>query len=79
MPCEYSILAPDEPEEPEEGPSTTGPRIRGAGHRATRGASYQGQMETETGDDTRQRTLLAHSMQEDGNKECPPPPTIART
>ena len=43
---EYGLLAP---EEPEGGRANAGPRVRGNGHRATRGMVEEGQLETETG------------------------------
>ena len=68
----YSILAPEEPEDPEEpegGPANTGPQLRGDGHGATRGTTNQEQTETETGDGTGQRVLLARGMQENDDEE----------
>ena len=62
----YGILAP---EEPKGGPANAGPRVRGAGHGATRGTADQGHTQTETGDETGKRTLLARGIQEDGNEE----------
>ena len=46
-------------EEPESDPATAGARIIAAGHGATRGTTDQGLMETETGEKTEKRTLLA--------------------
>ena len=42
-------------------------------HEATIGMKYQYQRETETGKETRQRTLLVHGMPEDANQEHRPP------
>ena len=67
----YSILAT---EEPAGDPDTAGPRVRGAGHGATRGAAYQGrkETETETGNKNGKRALLARGMQEDEDEERSP-------
>ena len=62
----YGILAP---EEPVGDLATAGPWVRGSGHRATKGAAEQGRMDTETGDKTGQRALLARDMQEGGDEE----------
>ena len=67
---EYILLAP---EVPEGGPANAGARVRGDGHGTTRGTADKERTETDTGDKTRHRALLAHGMQEDGDEErCPP-------
>ena len=59
---EYSLMAL---EEPVGDTAAVGTQVRGDSHWATRGANNQGQTETETGDGTGQRTLLARGMPEE--------------
>ena len=49
-----------------------GPHVRGDGYTATRGTEDKGWTETDMGDGTRQRAILARDMQEDGDKERSP-------
>ena len=62
--CEYGLLAPEV--------------LEGGCHRATCKTAEEVRTETETGGETGQRALLARGMQEDGNKERPPPTSCAR-
>ena len=73
--CEYDILVP---EELAGDPATAGTRVRGAVYGATRGTEDQGRTETETGDNTGQRALLARGMQEDSNEYRSPPKRLHR-
>ena len=66
----YGLLAP---QEPAGDPAAVETQVRGEGHEATMGKGDQEKRETETGDRTRQRALLSHSIPEDANKELRPP------
>ena len=73
--CKYGILAP---EEPAGNPDTTETQEIGAGHWATRGAEAQRWTETETGNKTGQRALLARGMPVVDNGGRSIPRTAAR-
>ena len=64
--CECSLLAPAEPA---GNPAAVETQVSGDGHKATMGRDEQDHRETETGNGTGQRTLLAHGMTEDTGEE----------
>ena len=67
---EYGLLAP---EETRGGPANAGAQVRGAVHGAISGTADDWWTETEMGEETGQRTLLARGMQENGNEDQIPP------
>ena len=70
---EYGLLAP---EETMGGPANAGAQVRGAVHGAISGTADDWWTETEMGEETGQRTLLARGMQENGNEDQIPPQPV---
>ena len=66
----YGLLAPAEPA---GDPAAVEIQVRGDVHGATRGTGDQDERDTETGDNTGQRALLARVIPEDIYEERRPP------